>query len=182
MHGWGCPVALEMCQRHVSESHAVQSARAVAMSAKSGAPTCIAIAVLLDLEPVRAGDAAALALGLDHLELGDQLEQVERRLAEAVTAALAGLVVGDAHRQRAHVGAQLALVEEVAQELADVEGARSDERQIVVVDAEDVARLALQHQAAAGRVGDDHVPFARVRREPRDQRAHVLAGRLEGAV
>ena len=106
----------------------MQSARASAMSPKSGRADAHRDLVLLLLQSVGAGDAAALPVGLDHLELGDQPQQVERGLAETVAAALAGLVVGHAQRQRPQIGAQLARVVEVAQELADVEHALADER------------------------------------------------------
>jgi hypothetical protein len=99
-----------------------------------------------------------------------------------VAAALAGLVVGDAQRHGPHLGAQLARVEEVAEELADVEHARTHERQVGVVHVQDLARLPLQHQAAAGQAGDDRVPLARVWREPGDEVTHVVPSRLEAPV
>ena len=51
--------------------------------------------VLLDLEPVGAGDPAAAGVHLADLEPGHQREQVERRLADPVALLLAGRVIGD---------------------------------------------------------------------------------------
>ena len=50
------------------------------------------------------------------------------------------------------------------------------------LDAQDLAGLALEHQPAAGRGGDDVVPGPRVGRELRGQAAHVAAGGLVLAV
>src|SRR5213083_284385 len=64
--------------------------------------------VLLLLQPVRAGDAAAVRVELDRVQLRDESEQVERGLADPVALLLAGCVVGDGHRQRPEVSAHLA--------------------------------------------------------------------------
>src|SRR3954447_19299109 len=56
--------------------------------------------VLLPLEAVRPGDAAAVRVALHDPELGHEHEEVERRLADAVALLLAGGVVDDGLRYR----------------------------------------------------------------------------------
>ena len=56
------PVAVSICQRQVSESHAAAVAPVALTFSNSGAPTSIAIVVLLLLEAVRAGDPAAVVV------------------------------------------------------------------------------------------------------------------------
>ena len=75
----------------------------------AGAPTSTAIWRFSTFSPYVPGDAAADRVVLDHAQARDEVEQVERRLADAVALLLAGRVVGDGHRHVAEVGAQLAL-------------------------------------------------------------------------
>ena len=117
--------------------------------------------VLLLLEAVGAGDAAARRLHLQRAQLRDQVEELERRLADRVALLLAGRVVGDRHRHGREVRAQLAALVQQHEVLADVVHPLADEpHHRVVLEAEDLARLALEHQPAAGRGGDDVQPRA----------------------
>ena len=85
--------------------------------------------VLLRLDPVRAGDTAAVGVEVDHAELRDQGEQVECGLADPVAALLARGVVGNLLGERAEVRAQLAALVQVQQVLAEVVRPLADEPQ-----------------------------------------------------
>src|SRR5262249_29833632 len=76
--------------------------------------------VLLLFQAVGAGDAAAVRVELDRPQLRHEREKVERRLADAVALLLARCVVGHRQLQRPEVGAQLALLVQEQQELAEV--------------------------------------------------------------
>ncbi len=66
--------------------------------------------VLLALEPVRAGDAAAARVELANLEPGHQRQQLERRLADPVSLLLAWGVIGDEVVDRLEVERELAAI------------------------------------------------------------------------
>ena len=68
------------------------------------------------------------------------------------------------------------------EEFAEVVHRLADDLEIVVLDTEDLVRLALQHEAAARRVRDDRQSRARVRGETGDEASHVGARRREVAV
>src|ERR687897_2991387 len=132
---------------------------------------------LLLLQPVRAGDAAAGRIALGDLEPGDERHQLQGRLADAVALLLAGRVVDDALLERREVRPQLAALVHRAQVLADVVDALGDRAQLLVaLEPQDLERLALEHQRAAGRRADDVGARPSVRREPRGQLVHVVAG------
>ena len=130
-----------MCQRQVSESQTAMSGAASPICSNRRRPTSTAIWRFSTFRPYVPADPAADRVVLDHAQPRDEVEQVERRLADAVALLLAGRVVGDGHRHLAEVGAQLAAVVQVAQQLADVVGALGDEAQLGVV-------LGLQDLAA----------------------------------
>src|SRR5437879_6883222 len=73
--------------------------------------------VLLLLQAVRARDAAAVDVELDHPKLRHEREQIERGLADPVATLLARCVVRNLERHRLKVGAQLAFLVEKQQEL-----------------------------------------------------------------
>src|SRR6266536_6518396 len=76
--------------------------------------------VLLLLQPIGSGDAAALHVQVDHPELGDEREKVQGGLPDAVAPLLAWSVVGHSHRQRIEVRSQPAQLAQSGQELTDV--------------------------------------------------------------
>src|SRR6516165_12612721 len=86
--------------------------------------------VLLPFEPVGAGDAATGPVQLDHPELGNQPEQVQRRLADVVPLLLAWRVVGDRERKGPEIGLQLPRHVQLGQELADVVGLAAHHPQV----------------------------------------------------
>src|SRR4051794_20380173 len=139
--------------------------------------------VLLALEPVRAGDAAAARVVLDDPQAGNQRHEVERRLADPVALLLARRVVGDRHVDRLEVGVELAALVQLEQELDDVVGppAHLLERR-VALEAEDLARLALEHERAARRRADDDRAVGERARQPRREPADVRARVVEHPV
>src|SRR4029453_16263375 len=60
--------------------------------------------VLLLLQAIRSGNAAAVGVQLDHLQLLNQREQVKRGLPDSVTTQLARGVVGNREHERVQVG------------------------------------------------------------------------------
>ena len=134
------------------------------------------------LEPVGAGDAAAVGVALDDPQLGHEREQLQRRLADAVALLLAGRVVGDGLGERREVRLELAALVHGEQVLADVVHAVGDIRSAAIVaHAEDLQRLALEHQRAARRGADDVHALARIRREPLGQLVDVACARRRRA-
>ena len=114
------------------------------------------------------------SVDLDHLQLGDQPEQIERGLAEAVAATLAGLVIRDASSA---TGRSRCAARRDRAGRAGARRCRRCARRRVPdrgsLDPEHLAPLALQHQPAAGRVATIVAPVARVRRQPGHECAHV---------
>ncbi len=151
-------------------------------AANTGSPTVHRDVVLLALEPVRAGHAAAHGVDLGGPQPGDQAHQAHRRRADAVPALLAGRVVGHLHVDRPEIGRHLAAVVEHLEVLADVVEARADHLEVLVLHAQDLAGLALEHQRAARGGGHDVVAGARVGGQLRGQAAHVAARVGEDAV
>ena len=92
----GRSVAFAICQRHVSLSHATVAAPEARTCSKRSAPTVHRDVVLLGLQPVRAGDAAAARRSISvTCSPGIERQQLERRLADPVALLLARRVVGD---------------------------------------------------------------------------------------
>src|ERR1043166_1488139 len=133
--------------------------------------------VLLLLQAVGAGDAAAVGVQLDRPQPGNQREEVERGLADPVALLLAGRVVRDGQLERPEIRPQVAALVEQQQELAEIEHRLADDPKVVVLDVEDLQGFALQHQPTAGRVRDDRTAGARVRGEPGGQPSDVRTPR-----
>ena len=111
---------------------------------------------------------------------GHERQQVERRLADAVALLLARRVVDHGLGHRLEVRVELAALVHREQVLADVEDAPGHDLQVRVVrHAEDLERLALEHQAAARGRRDDVDALAGVRGEPGRQPVDVAAGVVE---
>ena len=127
--------------------------------------------VLLALDAVGAADPAAIPIQLDQPQARHQGEDVEGGLADQLILLLARCVVGGGELHRLEVGLQPALLVQVAEVLEDVVGALRDVDQCRILDSQDLAGLALEHQRAAGR-GGDHRDVAR--------RAAQLAGQPGG--
>jgi hypothetical protein len=138
--------------------------------------------VLLLLQAVGAGDPTAGDLELDHPQLRDQGEQVERRLPDPVPSLLAGRVVRNRHRERPEVGPELAALVHEEEELAKVIRRLAHRLQVLVLDAQNLVRLALEHQAAARGVRHDRQALAGVGDEVGDEPPHVLPCRREVSV
>ena len=183
--GWtvSTPVACSICQRQVSESQTARSDPSSAICRKSGAPTSIAMSYFSFFNPYVPAMPQQFAPALDDGQARDQRQQVERRLADPVPLLLARRVVGDRLLERREVGLELAALVQHEQVLADVEDAPGDDAQLlVVVHPEDLERLALEHQRAAGRRPDDVDALARVWREPLGEPVHDGARVVEHAV
>ena len=147
---------------------------------KSGAPTSIAIWRFSSFSPyVPATPQQTASFSID-AQPGHEVEQVERRLADAVALLLAGRVVGDGHRRAARKSVRSSPRSCRSRRNSQMSYMRSaTEAQVgVVLEAEDLPRLALEHQRAARRGADDvDARRARRARACRASRAHVACAR-----
>jgi hypothetical protein len=98
-----------------------------------------------------------------------------------MTLLLTGRVIGDRLVDRPEVGLQLTAVVELQQQLADVVGALRDALEHrVVLERQDLPRLAFEHERAAGGVAnDDRVLVVEVRGQGSGEAQHDLAGVVE---
>src|SRR5665809_24629 len=138
--------------------------------------------VLLLLQAVRPSDPTTRALRIDDLQLGDQSEEVDRRLAHLVTSLLARHVIRNLYGNGREIGGELAPLVEVEQELADVVHPFGYDFEVVALHPENLASFPFEHQAAACRRGDDVVSLPRVRRQLGHEPLHVSRGVVEQPV
>jgi len=92
--------------------------------------------VLLLLEAIGPGNTAAVGIELDHMQVRDEREKVQRRLPDAMATLLARSMVWNGQRQRNEVGLQRSTLVQPEQELAEVVHRLADELQVLVLDTE----------------------------------------------
>src|ERR1700730_3697159 len=123
--------------------------------------------VLLDLDAVGPGDAAASLVDFLDAHARDQAQQPHRRVTDPVRLQVTRRVVEDAGIERLEVAFQLARLVQHPEVLTDVVHTRSD--CLGAGDLQQVGIVVLQHQATGGRARDDVDAF-----REHAQPSHVL--------